>query len=58
MNNDRTFMLRQLPAPTAHRIHLEALLDEALAASFPSSDPIAVQASLPYMSGRSLNSAK
>ncbi len=31
-----------LPAATAHRIHIEALLDEALAASFPSSDPIAI----------------
>jgi hypothetical protein len=33
-----------LPAATLHRVRIEALLDEALAASFPSSDPITLDA--------------
>lgn len=33
-----------VPAATLHRVRIEALLDEALAASFPSSDAITLDA--------------
>jgi hypothetical protein len=46
----RTNIKRERPAAARpHRDHLEKLLDQALADSFPASDPIAVNFEAPAM---------